>query len=213
MLVKIGGYKNWIGPYQLADLLKHVGVSEDTCFKIGSWLADKTPLTNICEFIHSYRKRKLVVKIHKYDTWNMDNTLAHIILPMLIQLKETKHGAPIVDDEDVPEELRSTSAPPKENEYDVDGNHFKRWDWVMDEMIFAFEHELDDDWENKFWKVEPEIYFAASDEKKFGEGENSVREIVWKNKGECDWDGRKAVQDRIDNGFRLFGKYYQALWD
>jgi hypothetical protein len=23
----------------------------------------------------------------------------------------------------------------------------------------------------------------------------------------------KVVQQRIDNGFRLFGKYYQALWD
>jgi hypothetical protein len=29
----------------------------------------------------------------------------------------------------------------------------------------------------------------------------------------CDYDGMKVVQDRIQNGFRLFGKYYQALWD
>ncbi len=44
----------------------------------------------------------------------MDYTLSHIVVPMLKQLKETKHGAPFVDDEDVPEELKSTSAPPKE---------------------------------------------------------------------------------------------------
>jgi hypothetical protein len=29
----------------------------------------------------------------------------------------------------------------------------------------------------------------------------------------CDYDGMKVVQNRIDNGFRLFGRYYQNLWD
>jgi len=28
-----------------------------------------------------------------------------------------------------------------------------------------------------------------------------------------DREGLKAHQDRKANGFRLFGKYYQALWD
>ena len=28
-----------------------------------------------------------------------------------------------------------------------------------------------------------------------------------------DWEGRKAYQERISNGFRLFGKYYENLWD
>ena len=30
---------------------------------------------------------------------------------------------------------------------------------------------------------------------------------------ECDWDALKAHQKRNANGFRLFGKYYEALWD
>jgi hypothetical protein len=29
----------------------------------------------------------------------------------------------------------------------------------------------------------------------------------------CDYDGMKVVQERITNGFRLFGKYYEGLWD
>jgi hypothetical protein len=29
----------------------------------------------------------------------------------------------------------------------------------------------------------------------------------------CDYDAMKVVEARIQNGFRLFGKYYQALWD
>lgn len=30
---------------------------------------------------------------------------------------------------------------------------------------------------------------------------------------EVDWDARKAYQARITNGFRLFGKYYEGLWN
>ena len=52
--------------------------------------------------------------------------------------------------EDVPEELRSTSAPPKENDYDTDDNHFKRWEWILNEMIWAFAQKLDDDAESQF---------------------------------------------------------------
>jgi hypothetical protein len=29
----------------------------------------------------------------------------------------------------------------------------------------------------------------------------------------CDYEGMKVVQTRISNGFRLFGKYYEGLWD
>ena len=72
------------------------------------------------------------VKIDRWDTWSVDHTLGMIALPMLRQLKRDKHGAPLVDDEDVPKELKSTSAPPKENEWDIDANHFLRWDWVME---------------------------------------------------------------------------------
>jgi len=44
-------------------------------------------------------KRVETILLDPYDTWNMDHTLALIIVPMLKQLKATKHGAPCVDDE------------------------------------------------------------------------------------------------------------------
>jgi hypothetical protein len=34
-----------------------------------------------------------------------------------------------------------------------------------------------------------------------------------KHTAETDWDARKEYGNRIQNGFRLFGKYYQSLWD
>jgi len=163
MKVYIGPYKNWVGPYQIAEALCFWAkpVKDEYDFErkpdwvhnFGTWLshgttdekitdskdAPKTWLLKLCQWVESKRNRRSYIKIDKYDTWSMDHTLAMIVLPMLKQLQATKHGAPGVDDEDVPEglNLRSTEAPPKENEWDTDENWHKRWDWVMDEMIFA----------------------------------------------------------------------------
>jgi hypothetical protein len=97
-----------------------------------------TAIRVVLDFIHP---RINYVKIDRWDTWSMDHTLAHIILPMLKQLDKEKHGAPYTNDEDVPEYLRSHMAQPKENEWDTDSLHFMRWDWILAEMIWAFEQE------------------------------------------------------------------------
>jgi hypothetical protein len=122
--------------------------------------------------------------IHSWDTWNMDYTLAKIVLPMLKQLKATKHGSPNVDAEDVPLNLR-----PKEEDVlkykelgETDPDFFKRWDWIMDEMIYAFDCKVN--------KEEVYVRFDIKDRK-----------------------GMEKEQERISNGFRLFGKYYENLWD
>ena len=189
MKVYIGPYRNWIGPYQIAEkLLFWMKKDDDRVWKFGEWLGN-TWVGKFCDWIDSNKNRKTEIRIDKYDTWNMDHTLALIVLPMLKQLKATKHGSPLVDDEDVPENLRSTAAGPKENEWDTDSNHFKRWDWVMDEMIYAFEMEIDEDWDLRIYE-------------KHGKD--------WPPEALAE---RKVIQDRIQNGFRLFGKYYQGLWD
>ena len=157
------------------------------------------------------------VKIDRWDTWSMDHTLASIVLPMLRQLKETKHGAPLVNDEDVPEHLRSTAAPPKKNEHDTDDNHFLRWDWVLDEMIFAFEKKNQDDWSSEFHSGEIDMLWVPVDKdgNEVAKGDHKYYKMKHgpQHTHEVDMDGMTAVQDRITNGFRLFGKYYEALWD
>ena len=151
------------------------------------------------------------VKIDYWDTWSMDHTLSPIILPMLKQLKETQHGAGFVDDDDVPEELKSTSAPPKENEWGTDANHFRRWDWILDEMIFAHESKCNDRWQDQFYTGVADYVHEEVEDEKYGklyqmkEGPNHTQKV--------DWDGMKKMEERIQNGFRLFGKYYQNLWD
>jgi len=132
------------------------------------------------------KERNIKIRIDRYDTWNMDDTLALIILPMLKQLKETKHGAPAVEFKDVPEELMPPDAEATKKLYthgETDDNYFKRWDYVLDEMIWAFEQKCRDDW------IEDYHY------------------------NKWDTDGANAHQARMSNGFRLFGKYYENLWD
>lgn len=94
---------------------------------------------NIGSFTEGDDKQIVEVQIDPWDTWSMDYTLSHIIHPMLLQLKEKKHGSPYVDDLDVPENIRSTNAKPKENDWDIDEFHHQRWEYILDEMIFAFD--------------------------------------------------------------------------
>ena len=196
-------YKKWTDPeFDLYD---------DKNNKYTDWLVK--PMELVRKFLDFIHPKIDYVKIDRWDTWSMDSTLGMIALPMLKQLQASKHGAPYVDDEDVPEELKSTSAPAKENEWDTDDNHFKRWDWVMDEMIFAFEHRVNREWEESYrsgnidWKSEA----CAWDEN----GKATMyRQVDGPNNTyKCDYEGMKVVEDRIKNGFKLFGKYYQNLWD
>jgi hypothetical protein len=182
------------------------------------WADRLTPVSRAVAWVLDRVHPKIdYVKIDYWDTWSMDHTLSPIILPMLKQLKEKKHGAPFVDDEDVPEELKSTSAPAKANEWDTDDNHFARWDWVMDEMIFAFNCKVDDSWEDAFREGEHDILWVPVDRdgNEVPKGEHKYYQMKDgpKNTYKCDYDGMRVVEARIQNGFRLFGKYYQGLWD
>jgi len=167
------------------------------------------------------------IKIDKWDTWNMDYTLALIILPMLKQLKETKHGSPHVDKEDVPEELWPEVEPCAENNYE-DSTVHDRWEWAINEMIWSFEHKVDDDWEVSFFSEEEPQYEIKElefkgigpaqlrlfpDERGRTEDYELYEMVRSKSFGRFDKEGYTRYAKRIANGFRLFGKYYEGLWD
>jgi hypothetical protein len=149
--------------------------------------------------------QKKSIRIDPWDTWSMDHTLADLIHPMLKQLRKTQHGAPCTDDEDAPEHLRSTAAKPKKNDWDTDEFHFKRWDWIMKEMIWAF-NEHAKDREPNFWIKKPKYKWVEK------EGTDHS-EMVTAKEGVFDEAKAKAYWKRKKNGFRLFGKYYINLWD
>ena len=150
------------------------------------WLLKHQVLSNAWHWVFDWwgdfqEKRRVNVRIDPWDTWSMDYTLAEIILPMLEQLVDDKHGAPNVDPEDVPEELRPNEAEIESCKKDgtTDIHFFARWDWILDEMIYAFRCKVED--------YEP--HFRIDD----------IEEA-------------EKERERIKNGFRLFGKYYESLW-
>ena len=241
MKIYISRYRNhWISPYTIIDYLffwtdwsrcsrwtltetladekREKSQYVDHPEWVDRWADRLTPISGfinrVLDWIHP---RIEYVKIDPWDTWSMDHTLAAIVLPMLRQLQATKHGSPNVADEDVPEHLRSTAAPPKENEYDTDDNHFLRWDWVMDEMIFAFEKKNENDWQSEFHSGEIDMLWIPVDKdgNEVPKGDHKYYEMKRGPNDTSHWDseGMEAVQKRISNGFRLFGKYYEGLWD
>lgn len=154
---------------------------------------------NIGRYPKGDKERKISVQIDKWDTWSADHTLALIIAPLLQKMKEDKQGAPNVDDADVPEHLRSTAAPSKENEWDTDQNWHLRWDYVLDEMLWAMQQiASDDNGEDQFY-----------DSSEVDESENVMQQV---SKMKVDWDGLKAHGARVQKGCELFGKYFQCLW-
>lgn len=188
MKVEIGDYPYWFGPYQLAKcLLFWMHRDDDRVSSLGDLISDSF-IGKFLTWYHSTKNRKIKVKIERYDTWNMDSTLAHIVYPMLVQLKKNKHGSAFVDDADVPEELRGEE------------KVHEKWDYVLGEMIWSFkQHIADDNPEQEFFD------HSDVDETK------SLHEQCLAIK--YDREGHMKFEERKKNGFLLFGKYYQSLWD
>lgn len=156
----------------------------------------------------SKKDRKVSVRIDYYDVWSLDHTLAIIIHPALLKLAEHKHGSPYVPDEEVPEHLRRSSAPPVKNDWETDENFHKRWDWVLQEMIWAFGQEIaEPHWEEQFHSGTHDIQFKDN-----GDGTSTMVRGPRDTHG-FDKEGWKAHSARMENGFRLFGLFYRNLWD
>ena len=209
MKVRIGNYINWVGPYQIVDAIFfwHEKYPPDEIEnrwdyklhdRLSEWL-NKTWVKNFCEWIHSKRKRTIKVKLDHWDTWSVDYTLAIIIAPLVKQLKETKCGYGWVDDEDVPEELRSHHGVKDENG-GWDSLAEERYAFMLNEIIWTFEMlASENDGEDQFYDHSQVDHKADLN--------TQIHQI------NVNRDGLKAHWARINNGTRLFGKYYRNLWD
>lgn len=237
MKVNIGPYVRWTGPYQIADMIffwvekyteKADKLQDRWDYKLhdkfGDWLAD-TFVNDLCNWYHSkFKKRKEYVRIDKYDAYSADHTLALIIVPLLKELRLSKNGSPDVDNADVPKHLQMTAREKKifdegswnkklkftEKEADfINKKYHDRWDWVLTEMIHAFECELDEDWDQQFTSghidyVWVDVEVDGKKMNKLEKGPNHTYEI--------DMTAREKAYARRKNGRMLFAKYYNALW-
>jgi len=230
---KIKKYPTWFGPYQLMEKIFFWTKTEDEyglpvrpewVHNAGEWYANtwlgRGHVWLACEYRDWQDSRRVSVKTDPWDSWSADDTLAHIILPLLIDLKQGKQGAPNVDPEDVPENLRPGKL--EVEQYKLDGTtdalFFKRWDWILDEMIWAFsEHVKDwDEAEGRFHTGNIDMLSVPVDEAGNEVAEEDAKYFRMDrgpdDTSHFDKAGYEAWQDRKQNGFRLFGKYYTCLW-
>ena len=227
MKVYLSNYRNhWLSPYTILEKVffwREIDYDEPLIEKLSDFLNPfSIALQKFLDFVHP---RINYVKIDKYDTWSMDHTLADIILPMLKQMKATKHGSPLVDLEDVPEELRMVGYEDASSQYTLDLDNpeeygkdsweltHRRWEWVLDEMIFAFEHYVDDTWEEAFRSGEHDMIHVPCEWYEDGKPKLYKIEKGPNDTYVCDYEGMNKVYKRMENGFSLFGKYYRGLWD
>ena len=71
----------------------------------------------------------------------------------------------------------------------------------------AFDSKVNDDWREQFESGEHDIKWEKLENgnSQMIKGPNDTKEY--------DWDSIREYEARMQNGFRLFGKYYQNLWD
>lgn len=136
------------------------------------------------------KERKVNIRIDKWDTWSMDNTLSLIIEPMLKQLKVTQNGYP-------------------------SGLEEQEWNEILDKMIFAFE-SINNDWENQYHSGEVDFLHVPID-KDGNEVSPENAEYYRLDRGPNDThvfdaEGWKKHDEKIQEGLELFGKHFRSLW-
>lgn len=208
MKVYLSSYRDhWISPYTILQRVCFWRVvptddddehaSDDPVLE--RWAERLTPLCEkLRDFLDWIHPPINYVKIDHYDTWSMDSTLSHIIVPMLKQLQATKHGSCQVDEEDVPDHLKPSEPAGPNNGY-TDNTIHERWEWALGEMIWAFEQKLKDDTDSQFYDHSAVNPTAGLN--------TQIGQI------KVDRAGLDEHHKRLANGFKLFGKYYQGLWD
>lgn len=167
-------------------------------------------------------KNRVNVKIDSWDLVSLDHTLALIILPALKKFREDGRVSIWVDDEDVPDDIKSTNSKPYDSSFgEVDEFYFVRSEYVVDAMIYAFKKIVDDSWEHEFYSYpngdRPDFNFIAVDIEGNEVDEDAYDgEVMYRmdstNRVVVDNDGIKAINDKIQFGLKMFGKYYRGLW-
>lgn len=151
MKIFIGPYLHWFGPYECARLLKYIGVSKERCDKIAEWLP-----SGPFQWFHNLKNRNIKVKIHPYDLWSLDVSLAHVILPALRAFRLNISGYP--------------GSLWKDDNKDNDDSSMNQWEAIIDKMIWSFENCIEDP---KFPGLHNEELYNA-----MKEHENKVQEGI-----------------------------------
>jgi hypothetical protein len=174
----------------------------------------------IGKYLKGDGQRKISVEIEKFDTYSLDHTLALIILPALLQIKELKQG--------IPNEFANSSGEYYDGQLsfdfddDAENQQFqqgiKQWDEILDKMIWSFQQIAFDNYDSKYHHGLPNYDFVEKKESFHnpvtGKMEKLYQMVDFNpNDHWYDHVGHKLHEDRIQEGLELFGRFYRSLWD
>jgi hypothetical protein len=164
--------------------------------------------------------RRTNIQIDKFDTWSLDHTLAQIILPALLQLKASKMGVPteFADVGGADWESQDSFDFYKETHDESFNIACKRWEDILDKMIWSFQQIAIEDHESLYCHGKAEYDWVKTDQPISNPISGQVEDtfqMVDKNPTEhwTDYEGMRKHEERIQEGLELFGKYYRHLWD
>ena len=165
------------------------------------------------------KSSKMQVQIDDWDTWGLDSTLALIILPALLQLKQDKHG--------VPSEFAAVGGSDSGNQqcFDFYNESYDEafeigaanWDDALNKMIWSFQQIVMDGHDSKYHHGEMEIEWREVEDTVYNPFTNKnekLYEMVDKNPNEHWYDSVGALlhEEKIQEGLELFGKHFRSLW-
>lgn len=117
------------------------------------------------------------------DVYSIDDWFLTVIVPMLRQLKETKHGYP------------SDLTP-------------EQWDKILDRMIFCFK-EVNDDTCSMVNEYSGKLFSFITNDEETNKADKELKDKFFKREIEIDEYKTKMKNE----GFQLFSKYFHNLWD
>jgi hypothetical protein len=146
--------------------------------------------------------RRVSVEVEQHDTFSIDSTLSYIVLPLLIQLRQTKMGVPAefaeVGGEDyIPQLCFDFYTETQEDAFKLGT---ERWNLILDKMIWSWQQLALEDYENQYYHGTLGWIDINKNTK--------IDKDFW-----VDYIGLELHNERIQEGLELFGKYMRHLWD
>jgi len=139
------------------------------------------------------------VAVHPWDTYSADNTLALVIHPVLVAFKEDvkeKGAVPsdFLDPVDVSAMTEEEAQALHEKMYN---EALLKWEGIIDQMIWSF-GEVKGDYagEESFFKIK--------------DTDADVMDL--ESRYDIDNNGLNDYYEKIDEGLKLFARYYRSLW-
>jgi len=158
--------------------------------------------------------RVIEITIDEYDCYDLDVTLAMVILEGLKKFKaESRLGYPaqLYDETSFGDENGQLSFSGEgfdisdKAQYEYMMNY---WDSILDKMIWSFEQIIDPNSTDSFFKQKPKFNTYTVDDMLVHEPE--IHELGHTS---IDMAGLAAHNKRVNEGLLLFAKYFQSLWD